>query len=158
LIIRRGAAADTEVATQIYLVSRTAAGPAFPPNIHSDDETLEFVREVVMATREPWLAIVDDTPVGLLVLDGDDIDWLHVLPEAQGQGVGSALLGHAQSLRPNGLALWTYTSNTPAQRFYERHGFVIVRETDGAGNEDHAPDIRYAWGDHRERREQIETL
>jgi ribosomal protein S18 acetylase RimI-like enzyme len=103
VIIRRGEASDADVAASIYLVSREAAGSAFPPNIHSAEETRAFVREVVMATREAWLATVEDRPVGLLVLDGDAIDWLHVLPEAQGQGVGSALLDHAQTLRPDGL-------------------------------------------------------
>jgi ribosomal protein S18 acetylase RimI-like enzyme len=151
VIIRRAEAGDADVAASIYLVSREAAGAAFPPNIHSEEETREFVRDVVVPTREPWLAIVDDRPVGLLVLAGDDIDWLHVLPEAQGHGVGSALIDHAQSLRPDGVALWTYASNTPAQRFYERRDFVVVRETDGADNEDHAPDIRYVWGNHPER-------
>lgn len=151
LIIRPGTADDARAAADIYYLSREAAGPAFPPNIHTRDEVNEFVAEVVMPTREPWLAVRDEVPVGLLVLDGDDIDWLHVSPEAQGIGVGSALLTHAQSLRPGGLALWTFTSNTPAQRFYEARGFVIARETDGADNENHAPDIRYVWGDHPER-------
>jgi hypothetical protein len=35
-----------------------------------------------------------------------------------------------------------------AQRFYLRHGFVEVERTDGAGNEEHAPDIQYGWGEY----------
>jgi GNAT superfamily N-acetyltransferase len=151
LNIRRGTIDDAEAAADIYYLSRETAGSAFPPNIHTRDEVGRFVAEVVMAAREPWLADLDDVPVGLLVLDGDDIDWLHVLAEAQGTGVGSTLLAHAKALRPAGLALWTYATNTPAQRFYEARGFVIARETDGADNEDHAADIRYVWGGHPER-------
>jgi len=35
--------------------------------------------------------------------------------------------------------------NGPAQRLYERHGFVAVERTDGAGNEECEPDVRYVW-------------
>jgi hypothetical protein len=41
--------------------------------------------------------------------------------------------------------LWTFQTNTGARRFYERHGFVAVDETDGSANEERAPDVRYAW-------------
>jgi hypothetical protein len=43
------------------------------------------------------------------------------------------------------LQLWTFVSNLGAQRFYLRHGFVEVERTDGAANEEHAPDILYEW-------------
>jgi len=34
------------------------------------------------------------------------------------------------------LSLWTFQQNLRARRFYERHGFVVVTETDGADNEE----------------------
>ena len=40
--------------------------------------------------------------------------------------------------------LWTFAANTGARRFYERHGFVATRRTDG-DNEEGAPDILYVW-------------
>jgi hypothetical protein len=33
--------------------------------------------------------------------------------------------------------------NAGARRFYEREGFVAVDSTDGHGNEERAPDVRY---------------
>ncbi|MDP9464580.1 MAG: GNAT family N-acetyltransferase, partial [Actinomycetota bacterium] len=45
---------------------------------------------------------------------------------------------------PEGLQLWTFESNDRARRFYERHGFTAVEFTDGAGNEERWPDVRYA--------------
>ncbi len=33
----------------------------------------------------------------------------------------------------------------PARAFYARHGLVELERTDGAGNEERAPDIRMAW-------------
>jgi hypothetical protein len=49
------------------------------------------------------------------------------------------------ALRPDGFELWVFAVNTRARRLYERHGLVAVEFTDGAGNEEGAPDVRYAW-------------
>ena len=43
------------------------------------------------------------------------------------------------------LTLWTFQRNLRARRFYEANGFVAVRETDGAGNEEKEPDVLYRW-------------
>jgi GNAT superfamily N-acetyltransferase len=51
----------------------------------------------------------------------------------------------AKEQRPAGLELWTFQVNESARRFYERHGFTEVEHTDGAGNEEREPDVRYAW-------------
>ena len=64
-----------------------------------------------------------------------------------GLGIGSQLVDLAKRVRPDGLQLWTFASNMGAQRFYERHGFVAVRRTDGRENEERAPDILYVWGE-----------
>lgn len=150
LTIRRATAADAAAVTDVYLRSRTGAGDAIPPGVHPPADVHRFVADVVVPQREAWLALdPDGRAVGVLVLDGDDLDWLWVRPEAQGRGVGSALLAHAREQRPDGLALWVFTSNTPARAFYERHGWRAVRATDG-DNEEGAPDVRYVWGAHRE--------
>jgi ribosomal protein S18 acetylase RimI-like enzyme len=62
-----------------------------------------------------------------------------------GRGIGTCLVELAKRERPDGLRLWTFASNTRAQRFYERHGFVATERTDGRGNEERAPDILYVW-------------
>jgi hypothetical protein len=46
---------------------------------------------------------------------------------------------HAKNCYPSGLSLWVVESNRSAQAFDERHGFVVVDRTDGAGNEEKAP-------------------
>jgi len=56
----------------------------------------------------------------------------------------------AKRERPGGLRLWTFESNTGAQRFYERHGFVATDRTDGRNNEEGAPDILYVWNGERD--------
>ena len=62
-----------------------------------------------------------------------------------GRGIGARLLSVAKRERPRGLRLWTFASNTAAQRLYERHGVVEIHRTDGQHNEERAPDILYIW-------------
>jgi hypothetical protein len=87
--------------------------------------------------------------LGILVLEGSWVDQLYVEPAMTGQGIGADLLRVAKRERPLGLRLWTFASNTRAQRFYERQGFVEVRRTDGRDNEEKAPDILYVWAARR---------
>lgn len=49
------------------------------------------------------------------------------------------------ALRPDGLGLYVFASNTPAQTFYERRGFVVTARSDGAENEEREPDLRMEW-------------
>ncbi len=103
-----------------------------------------WFRDVVLE-HEVWLAEAGSDLLAVMVLEGDILGQLYVHPQRQSRGVGSALVRLAQSLRPAGLQLWTFESNLGAQRFYERHGFVAVERTDGSGNDEQAPDVRYAW-------------
>ena len=43
------------------------------------------------------------------------------------------------------LHLWTFQRNAQARRFYEARSFALVKETDGAGNEEKEPDALYLW-------------
>lgn len=149
VVVRRAGADDAAAVADVYLRSRAGAGTAIPPGVHPDDDVRRHVRDDVLPVHETWLAEVDGVPVGVLVLAGDDLDWLWVVPEAQGRGVGSTLLAHAQARRPGGLALWVFESNTPAREFYERREWRAVRRTAG-DNEEGAPDVRYVWGGHPE--------
>jgi putative acetyltransferase len=47
---------------------------------------------VVAVTRDIWVAVLDERLVGVLALEGSEVDRLYVAPEAQGCGVGTALL------------------------------------------------------------------
>jgi GNAT superfamily N-acetyltransferase len=147
--VRRATSADARAAAGVYLAARTGAGTAIPPGIHTEREVHIWMADVVVPNKEVWVA-ERRTVDGLLVLDGTEVEMLYVHPRAQGHGLGSLLLAQAKTLRPNGLALWTFQSNRHARHFYEDRGFVAVRHTDG-DNEEGAPDVRYVWGTHPER-------
>ena len=137
--------ADTVAAAQLYLLARRAAVPAIPPLVHADDDVRRWFHTVVVPELQTWLAESDGQLVGVLVLDGDELDQLYVHPSWLGRGVGGQLVRLAQRERPDGLNLWTFESNRRAHVFYERHGFQIVGRTDGSDNEEGCPDIRYSW-------------
>ena len=127
-------------------VLRAAFEHALPSlaGLHTPEEDRWFFRERVFGTCKVWGAFDDTAMIGIIAFRADWIDQLYVLPQAQGRGVGSALLNVAQSAFDR-LQLWTFQRNRPARRFYEARGFALVRQTDGAGNEEREPDALYLW-------------
>jgi GNAT superfamily N-acetyltransferase len=128
------------------MMRRTSFHDAFPwlPELHTAEEDRWFFRERLFATCELWGAEDRTGLLGIVAFREGWIDQLYVLPMSQRQGIGSALLAVAQE-RFARLQLWTFQRNARARRFYEARGFVLVEETDGAGNEEKEPDARYVW-------------
>jgi len=143
-MVRRAEKADHRTATEVLLRSRHASVPAIPPLVHSDEEVKRHFVGTVMPSAEVWVAEVDETVTGVLVLNGNWIEQLYVDPDWTNQRLGAALVERAKAERPEALDLWTFKSNQGAQRFYERHGFRAVGGTDG-DNEEGEPDIHYRW-------------
>ncbi|MBC9712046.1 GNAT family N-acetyltransferase [Streptomyces sp. TRM66268-LWL] len=143
--LRRARAADAEDLAEVWLRSYAAALPGVR-RAHTDSEVRDWFRHVVVPQHETWAASAPDgTAVGLLVLDGPELDQLYLAPEWRGRGLGDRLVTLAKSRRPTGLSLWTFQVNEPARRFYARHGFVERERTDGSRNEESEPDIRMTW-------------
>jgi putative acetyltransferase len=125
LAVQRGACVD-------------AFAHVFPPELYP------FPSEEV---RESWVAALADPEVEAYVFERDAglvgsvsvgvetafLRTLYVLPEASGQGIGSALHDVAlERLRAHGCAaarLWTLEENWPARGFYERRGWRLAPET-----------------------------
>ncbi|GAC1579771.1 MAG: GNAT family N-acetyltransferase [Candidatus Dormibacteria bacterium] len=147
IAIRRARSNDSAAAANVLIASRAAAAPAIPPAVHSDAEVREWFEQIVMRRMEVW--VVESQPehimVGVLALNEQWVEQLYVLPGWTGKGIGSRLLETARRRSPSGLELWTFQSNRRARSFYEREGFVAVEETEGAGNEERAPDVHYRW-------------
>jgi ribosomal protein S18 acetylase RimI-like enzyme len=141
--IRAATAADAAAIARVYLASFGATYDF--PLAHSDDEVRAWVRDVLLPGLETWVATAAGEVLGFIALGAETIEQLYVAPEATGKGIGSRLVAIAQARRPDGLSLWTFQVNQRARRFYERHGFRPAETTDGSGNEERQPDVRYVW-------------
>jgi len=145
-LLRPATPGDGPVIAALYTEARIAAVPQMPPAVHTAEEDVaHFSALVTDAEHEAWVAEQDGRIVGFAILTATWLDGLYVHPEAQGHGIGTALLELARALRPEGFGLWVFESNAPARALYRRHGFVETERTDGAGNEENAPDIRMDW-------------
>lgn len=143
LKIRRAESRDIPVVVRIFNASRKHSLP-YLPHIHSAEEDLEYFQNRVFASQEVFLAEEEGRTIGFIAFDKDWLHHLYLLPEAQGRKVGAFLLRIAQK-NSRRLQLWLFRRNRRAIQFYERHGFRLIEETDGAGNEEKEPDARYEW-------------
>jgi GNAT superfamily N-acetyltransferase len=139
-MLRRLELKDMDAAARVLRTSFDQALPSLA-GLHTPKEDQWFFRKRVFKMCEVWGAFDNALMIGMVAFRKDWIDQLYVLPEAQGRGVGTELLQVAQSSFDR-LHLWT---SQPARRFYEARDFALVRETDGAGNEEKEPDALYLW-------------
>ncbi len=146
--LRHATRDDGPAVAEIFLESFTTTLPHIPL-AHSETDVREHFSTKVVDDYETWVAVVDDgherETVGFIAISATRIDLLYLLPRWTGRGIGRRLLELAKHRRRDGLDLWAFQDNTGARRFYERNGFTEVERTDGTRNEEHAPDVRYAW-------------
>jgi ribosomal protein S18 acetylase RimI-like enzyme len=147
-VVRAARVDDAEALGEVLVTSWLAAYRGIMP-----DSTLarlepvskaEMWRKLIGAapTDDPsrrWVVEVDGDVVGYAItIPGSDeflpppagsgeIDSLYLRPDAQGRGLGRALLEHSvMDLRERGfepLVLWAFEANDHARRFYERLGW-----------------------------------
>lgn len=142
MILRPATPSD---APAIAVILRTCFRVSLPflPALHTPEEDLAYVSGNLLVNDTVWVAEVDGGVVGYVGFRDDWIDHLYIHPDRQGQGIGPALLAKALE---DGRAkqLWAFQQNVRARRFYEARGFRAVEFTDGSGNEEKTPDVRYA--------------
>ncbi len=136
-MIRRATEADVEEIVEIFEPSFALLD--FLPQLHTHEEHLAFFARALGESEGYVLGR------GFALVYGDVLTHLYVHPDAIGTGVGHALFEHVKTLRPGGFQFWVFQQNERARRFYEAHGAVAVELTDGAGNEEKTPDVRYEW-------------
>lgn len=114
------------------------------PALHTPEEDLNFVANVVMKECEVVVATASSKPIGFIAYKQDWISHLYILPDYHRKGIGTQLLSYAIKAYPY-LQLWTFQRNAQARRFYEKHGFTATTITNGEGNEEKEPDVMYEW-------------
>jgi ribosomal protein S18 acetylase RimI-like enzyme len=143
--VRPATVEDAMAIADLYTAARVHAVPQMPPALHTNEEDRAYVAaKLTEADVQVWVAEVDGEIVGYAQCTPTFLDGLYVAPERKGQGIGSLLLDVVDATHPDGYELWVFESNKGARRLYERRGLVVVERTDGAGNEESAPDLRMA--------------
>ena len=143
--LRPATASEAAAVAHVHLRSRRFATPLIP-SVHDEADVAVWVGSRI-DQDEVWVADVDGVVVAEMILSHRSrpafLDHLYVDPSWMGRGLGDRMLALAAERCPTGLQLWTHEVNGPARRFYERHGFVVAQSTDGSGNEERLPDVRY---------------
>jgi len=114
-------------------------------DVHSFDDHLGFLRTKLIKENKVYLAIDErtDNVVGIMAINGIQLNQLYIHVGYQRMGIGSRLLQMAKELSPRKLQLFTFVVNKGAQAFYQKHGFTIIGR--GYENEENLPDLRYEW-------------
>ncbi|MET1041488.1 MAG: GNAT family N-acetyltransferase, partial [Acidimicrobiales bacterium] len=84
MAIRETTSVDAADVAETWLRARRASMPVIPAPVHGDDDVRAWFADVVVPTRETWVAEVDGAILGLLVLDGGWVDQLYVDPDHTG--------------------------------------------------------------------------
>lgn len=144
MILRPGRLEDMAAVARLHRHTVRTSLP-FLPDLHTAEEDLRWFEDNLFTKSQVWLAEgAAGTPIGYVAFRPDFIEHLFIHPEAQGAGLGLTLL-HKAMEGSRELSLWTFQQNSRARRFYERNGFVVVTETEGADNEEKLPDVLYRW-------------
>ena len=111
-------------------------------SVHTPDEDLAFIRDIVLPGQQVTVAEAGKEYVGFIAVSSDWVEQLYLEPARTGHGIGSRLLTDATAALPV-VKLHCFQANTGARRFYERHGFRAESFGDGTTNEEGLPDILY---------------
>ena len=141
-MLRRATPEDAEPIADVLTAAR-AAQP-WLPQLHTREENRDFVRERLLPSHDTWVAEEEGRVVAFAAIHRDLLGHLFVAPGAQGHGLGTQLLEKTKELLPDGFSLWTHEASEACE-FYESQGLVAVERTDGSGNEERLPDVRYEW-------------
>ncbi|MEX0308502.1 MAG: N-acetyltransferase family protein [Ruegeria sp.] len=136
-------ARSTDAGTTGAILHGFAREHDWMPKLHSEAETIAFCGWMI---DRDWVTVAElqGNVVGFLALSEVEIHSLYLAVPARGRGIGQLLLNHAKARRPE-LSLFAFQANDPARRFYERNGFAEVARSDGSGNDEKLPDIKYVW-------------
>ena len=122
--------ADMAAAGRIYERAGRAAFTWRPPEYFQANLLSALSKDETI-----WLAVFGDTAVGFLSLyrEGQFVHSLYVDPDAQGLGVGSALVAHVRALVGGPLTLKLDAPNEAAIAFYEATSWKKLDGPDDSG-------------------------
>lgn len=153
IIVRKAIAADMPEVARVFAKSRAESLP-FLPQLHTSAEDIDYFSNTVFPNNHVFVAEnegnivdkrnVDRKIVGFIAFDSEWVHHLYLLADHQNMGIGATLLDLAKE-HSTRLQLWVFQKNARALAFYARNGFRVLKETDGAENEEKEPDALLEW-------------
>ena len=119
-MIREFKETDREAVIEVWYAASLLATPFLSTEFLAGER--ENIRNIWLSEAETWVFEAAGRTVGFLSLIGNEVGAIFVDPYSQGQGVGTALMDHAVSLRGE-LFLDVFEDNAIGRRFYDGFGF-----------------------------------
>lgn len=110
---------------RIWYDASVIAHPFMPASFWASYKSA--MKEEYLPLAENYVFEQEGKVAGFISLVGEIVCALFVAPEAQGKGVGKALLEHAKALKGR-LSLKVYRDNRKAIFFYEKSGLRAAGE------------------------------
>lgn len=125
-IIRMATQNDIDECVEIWYKSSVLAHDFISQKYWQENK--EMMRSIYLPSSELYVSILNNAIVGFVALVDNCLAAIFVLPECQGEGVGSLLVEQAKKCRTQ-LSLNVYKKNTKSVAFYKSKGFVIVSQS-----------------------------
>lgn len=136
---------DFDAVTILWRIAREKTLPEFErAKGHFFYEDRQYFRDHILKQNQVFVVEEEGRVIAFLAMREDFIDHLYVDPDAQGRGVGKALLTYARQLSPEHLWLYTLQINMNARSFYEKNGFTAEKFGISPPPESE-PDVEYHW-------------
>ena len=119
-MIRQYAESDCEAVIDVWYAASLVATPFLSRTFLKAER--ENIRAIWLLKADTWVYEADHEVIGFLSLLGNEVGGIFVHPDAQGCGVGTALMDKAASLRDE-LFLDVFEENMVGRRFYDSYGF-----------------------------------
>lgn len=107
---------------------------------------VNFVNNILSRKYKIELALIDQHVVGLIAYDANEVNQLYVHIDHQNKRIGELLLDRAKVQSAGRLTLQTFDINHQARRFYEKHGFRLIK-SGLINNEERLPALLFEWID-----------
>ncbi len=139
-MIRKYQDKDIEELLTVWFWSSSLAHPFLSDDFMKKER--ENIRNKWIPHSETWVYEHEGEVIGFISLIGIEVGAIFVAPNRHGQGFGRALMDHAKSIH-NTLEVEVFKENTIGRRFYDRQGFIVIKEFfhEESGNQS----IRMRW-------------
>lgn len=132
-----------EACVSIFHEAYLQTYPDFDEPFKPKTRFYDIMHEHVLPNNQLFVVEENDQVLGFIAVGNHFVDQLYIRDDRRGQGLGTLLLDKAKSLYPDKLELYTFAVNTPAIRFYEKHGFKVVQY--GIAPDEQEPDVLMGW-------------